>query len=106
MKADYKALADLLQDAMKGRRIVAVHMWDDEPDIFAAGFVTRVGPSEAEFEWVKPGGGLDEDDDTGEAKFSKIVRLVLDSVYLRELEFLHANWGPPIRSRATRSELM
>lgn len=84
--AEQKAI---LLNAQKTHKLVGVHKWDDDPDIFVVGFVAEIGEDEAEFWWVDSHGRTDEDDERSSVAYDRIVRLDVDTYYLRYLERLY-----------------
>jgi hypothetical protein len=90
-----------LRAAKKAGRLVAVHKWDDEPDIFVVGYVSEIEDDAAEFWWVDSK-GRDDDDVISRVAFDKIVRLSVDTFYLRKLERLHLNIEA-VYSKVTRA---
>src|SRR5687768_10950807 len=77
-----------LEDAQRDRRLVGVHRWNDDPDIFVVGFVRAVSKECAEFEWVDPSGQFDEDDPVSEVMLDAIAMMDIGTRYLKKLEHL------------------
>lgn len=79
-----------LEEALEDNEMLAIYTYNPSNDqsYFAVGFVRAVHEEDFTFEAISPGG---EPDGIGVRKIEEIVRIEMDTRYLRKIRFLYEN---------------